>query len=363
MNKMSQLNLMCPFSNTGYGITSYNIYKQLRNNVDITLFPISNVVMDDIDNEIISDDIRKQSSYNPDNPCLKIWHQFDMASRVGKKDFYGFTFFEIDRLNDTEIHMLNQLEGILVASDWAKQILQNNNIHIPISVCPLGIDPDIFNNNVNNLVKKENKYIFINIGKWEIRKGHDILVDIFNMAFNEEDNVELWMLNYNPFLTQEENLAWMSLYKNSKLNKKIKVFPRIPRHEDLAKFIALGDCGIFPARAEGWNNEIPEFMALNKPIIATNYSAHTQYLNTDNSYLIDIESLTPAIDDKFFNGFGNWAKIDDNQIEQAVSHMRYVYTNDIRNNPIGMRDAQKLTWKNTASIIEKTIFNHANTIS
>ena len=124
----------------------------------------------------------------------------------------------------------------------------------------------------------------------------------------------------------------------------------------VAKLIALSDCGIFPARAEGWNNEVPEFFAINKPVILTNYSAHTEYANKENSYLIDIDELTEAKDDKFFNGFGNWAKFSDKQIEHTIEYMRDVYKNKIRTNPKGLEKAKSLTWSNTANMIISKLF-------
>jgi glycosyltransferase involved in cell wall biosynthesis len=355
---MKKLNMMCPINFTGYGITSYNIYKELRNNLDICLFPIGDAQIDSSENQTkIVEDLNKQNYFDKNAKCFKIWHQFDLATRIGCGKFSALTFFEVDKLKQKEIQMIDSLDCIFVASNWAKQVLINNKINTPICVSPLGVDPNIFNNDVNNLVQKENnKYIFLNIGKWEIRKGHDILVDIFNQAFSENDNVELWMLNHNPFLTEEEHNVWINLYKNSKLGSKIKILPRINSHKDVAKLIALSDCGVFPARAEGWNNEVPEFFAINKPVILTNYSAHTEYANKDNSYLIDIDELTEAKDDKFFNGFGNWAKFSDSQIEQTIEYMRDVYKNDIRVNPKGLEKAKSLTWSNTANIIISKLF-------
>lgn len=354
---MNKLNLMCPIGHTGYGITSFNIYKSLRKNVDITLFPIGQSVIDDqsFANNIV-EDVNKQSFFDKSVQCFKIWHQFDLATRVGNGKFGALTFFETDKLKPIEITMINNLDYVFVASQWAKTILENNGIKIPIYISRLGIDPEIFNDNVNNTVKKENAYVFLNIGKWEIRKGHDVLVELFNQAFNKEDNVELWMLNNNPFLNEKETKAWIDLYKNSKLGDKIKILPRIDSHKNLAKLIALSDCGIFPARAEGWNNEVPEMFAINKPVILTNYSAHTEYANKDNAYLIDIDNLCPAIDDKFFDGYGNWADFSDNQYDQAISHMRYVYNNNIKINPKGLETAKDLTWDNTAQSIFNKIY-------
>jgi len=355
---MQKLNLMCPLGFTGYGITSYNIYKGLREKTDICLFPIGNIQLDSNEYEKqIIEDMNKQENFSNDNVCFKIWHQFDLATRIGKNKYAALTFFEVDKLKPKEIGMINNLDLIFVASKWAKEVLINNGIKIPIYISPLGIDPSKFNNEVNNTVQKDsNKYVFLNIGKWEIRKGHDILLEAFNNAFNEDDNVELWMLNHNPFLSQEENGMWINMYKNSRLGSKIRILPRINSHADVAKLIALSDCGIFPARAEGWNNEVPELFALNKPVILTNYSAHTEYANNENSYLVNIDSLSPAIDNKFFDGYGNWAEIGDNQLQQMVEHMRFVYKNNIRTNPAGLETAKNLTWTNTSNIIYNNLF-------
>lgn len=356
---MVSLNMNCPIGVTGYGITSFNIYKCLRNlDIDITLFPIGQANLDNKDfADNILMDIDKQKTYNKHSPFFKIWHQFDLAMRIGTGKYVALTFFEVDKLKQIEKVMINNTDTILVASEWAKQILLDNDISTEIGVAPLGIDPSIFNESVLSTVKKDNdKYVFLNIGKWEIRKGHDLLVEIFNDAFDKDSNVELWMLNHNPFLTNEENAKWHSLYKNSKLTDKIKLIPRVASHSDVAKVIAMSDCGIFPARSEGWNNEVPEFFALNKPVILTNYSAHTQYANKENSYLLDIDGLTTAKDDKFFDGYGNWADLGSKFYDQAIETMRYVYKNNIRDNPNGLITAKSLTWNNTAEIIKQYIF-------
>lgn len=147
------------------------------------------------------------------------------------------------------------------------------------------------------------------------------------------------------------------MYKSTTLGEKIKIFPRIPTQKSLAKLMAYSDCGIFPARAEGWNNEIMEMMAMNKPVITTNYSAHTEYCTKNNSYLIEIDELESAEDGIWFHGNGNWAKLSDNQIEQAVEYMRYVYSNKIVSNSQGLQDSYHYKWDDTVSIIEKNLLN------
>jgi glycosyltransferase involved in cell wall biosynthesis len=129
----------------------------------------------------------------------------------------------------------------------------------------------------------------------------------------------------------------------------------MPTQKDVAKIIKMSDCGIYPSRAEGWNNEAIETMAMNKPIIITDYSAHTEYCNKQNSYLLDIKNTEIAEDGVFFNGYGNWADIDD-CIDQCVEYMREVYKNNIRTNITGVETAQKFNWTQTCNIIQNKIY-------
>ena len=87
---------------------------------------------------------------------------------------------------------------------------------------------------------------------------------------------------------------------------------------------------------------------MNKPVIVTNYSAHTEYCTSKNSYLVDITELETAIDNKWFDGTGNWAKIGQKEKDQIIEYMRYVFTNKINTNLDGLETAKLFTWENSA---------------
>jgi glycosyltransferase involved in cell wall biosynthesis len=345
---------------TGYGITGYNVLNALSKiDPDLSLFFVGQPnIANNWNMKALQDaSNRKINFFDKNQPCLKIWQPQDLFTRtVGDSKYGALTFFEIDNLSTAEKTGYNLLDIIFAPSTWAKDILINNGINKNIIVCPQGVDTDIFHP-YEPKDKPEDTYVFINIGKWEIRKGHDILIDIFNSAFETNDNVELWMINNNPFLDANQNQWWEKYYKNSKLGSKVRIFPRAQNQEDLSHMMKYADCGIFPSRAEGWNNEAIEILAMNKPLIITNYSAHTQYCNTDNAYLIDITETTPAIDDIWFHGAGNWASIGQSQFDQAIEHMRYVYKNNIRTNIDGLKTAQCLTWDKTANILYNNMSN------
>lgn len=362
---MKPISLMCPIStSTGYGITSFNIFKGLQSaGYDPLLYAIGNSTTDSEENKalLVKSMNRAKTEFNQHSPCLKIWHQFDLAGRIGSGKFGALVFFETNKMNPVEIVMLNNTDVVFVASHWAKKVLEENGINSDIVVSPLAVDHNIFSPiksiDLNDTAEKDQEYIFMNIGKWEVRKGHDVLVEAFNAAFEPTDNVRLRMMNHNPFLTTEQNAVWAKMYKNSKLGDKIDIVDRVSSHAEVASLINASDCGVFPARAEGWNNEIPEFMACNKPIITTNYSAHTEYCNSENSYLIEIDNLCEAKDDHFFRaGLGQWADLGEKQVDQLVEHMRFVYKNNVRDNQSGVKTAKTLTWANTAKILGDSLY-------
>jgi glycosyltransferase involved in cell wall biosynthesis len=355
---MKKININCPIGSTGYGITSLNIVKSLnKKNIEISLFPIGNSFELNFPDEknLIQQLHSRTAHFDYSAPCLKIWHQHDLALKIGNGKYYVFPFFELDILSEREKHHLNFADYIFVASNWAKQILLKNNIVKPVYVAPLGVDTTIFNTTQINHTQKDN-YVFCHIGKWEKRKGQDFLIQAFDKAFDINDNVELRLVPYNPFLKQEQLNEWYNLVNNAKLKDKIKIYNRLPTQLNLAQFISEADCCIFPSRAEGWNNEIPECMALNKPIIATNYSAHTEYCDNSNCYLIDIDELEPAYDGRWFFGEGNWAKLAEKQLEQTIEYMKTVYNSNITTNIEGVNTAQKYSWEATAQIIYQNIF-------
>jgi glycosyltransferase involved in cell wall biosynthesis len=352
------MNIVSPINQLGYGITGLNICKNLSEYSKICLWVIGQPqVTNQEDANIISQLVKNAQFFDNKAPCLKIWHQHDMAQFAGSGPRIGFPIFELDEFNPVEKHQLSTLDKIFVCSNWAKDVvLANININSEnVYITPLGVDSSIFKPEEN----KNESTIFFNCGKWEIRKGHDIIPELFSDAFNVDDNVELWMMNSNPFLSKEDHENWQNLYKNTKMGYKIRFIDRAFSQNEVYNIMKLTDCGLFPSRAEGWNLELLEMMSCGKSVITTNYSAHKQFCNEENSYLVEIENKELAYDGQWFHGkIGSWAKIDQNQKDQFIQYMREVHNkkqkNELIPNYFGIQTAEKFSWRNSAkNILEK----------
>ncbi len=352
------LNLNTPINSLGYGVVGYNIWDTITSKTDVSLYPIGGRIelpcdIDEQTQSLLKQDLDRANQLEAGSPCLKIWHENQLHERIGTGKYLAFPFFEINKFDERRKTHLNSTDHLFVASKWAASVCLENGITTPITVAPCGVDRRIFNENICQISHvNRDKCIFFNCGKWEVRKGHDILGRAFNDAFQNNKDVELWMMNENPFLSPQERQLWENKYNSYN----IKLINRVRTQQELATIIGKTFCGVFPARAEGWNLELLEMMSMGKHVIATNYSAHTEFCNEENCKLIDASQLEPAYDGKWFTGdVGSWFKFDQDSYDQLVNHLREVY-NTWKENPeevnnAGIETAINFSWDKTVDII------------
>ena len=344
-----KINYTAPFNTLSYGYTSYNIFKELiKLGCDIAYYPIG-PVDDSMKNNAITylfgnkEDISKFKN----SPSVKIWHQNGVHDSPSRGYHLGFPIFELDSFAQIERRSMTLCSSVITCSQWGAAIVEDN-IPRACHVVPLGIDPEIFKPCGPSQLQKT---IFFNGGKWEIRKGHDILIECFNRAFETTDNVELWLMCDNPFL-QDGGKYWIDLCKNSKLSQKIRIIPRLETQREVYEVMKKVDVGVFPSHAEGWNLELLELMSIGKHVIATNYSAHTEYTNNINCNLITITDKEPAYDGIWFHGQGSWAKIGEPQKTELIDFMKFRHSQKQEGilgiNNKGIETGLKYTWANSA---------------
>jgi glycosyltransferase involved in cell wall biosynthesis len=357
---MQKLNVHTPINGLSYGICGLNIIRELDKEYDVSFFPIGQASLDnsptpESDSQLLNKLFSNSRFYSKDADSIRIWHQHDLAQHVGKGRHIGFPIFEVNRFEPYILnHLLNQ-DALFVPSHWAKTVLEENNVNVPIYVVPLGVDSSIFNYQdtpTNSTCR------FLNIGKWEVRKGHSELLEAFNLAFSPKDDVELIMLPVSSHTTQEEVDDWGRMYKESSMGEKIQIANRLPLPQ-LVNLMKVADCGVFLSHAEGWNLPLLEMMACGKQVIATNYSAHTEYCTKDNCYLVEIDGLESAYDGRWFHGFAEWAEIGEKQIKQCADYMRAVYDDKKAGNKTinlnGVETAKQFSWGNSCKKVVEAL--------
>lgn len=355
------LNLLAPINLLSYGIVSTNILIELQKlGVDVALFPIGSIEAQEKHHNGIRQALVSAQKPDFQAPSLRIYHEFSLAEHVGYGTKIGFPIFERNKFNEQMKHHLVNQDELFTCSCWGKQIILDNLIakQNSIHVIPLGIDPTIFNQNYLNKLYNY-KTIFWTQGKIEIRKGHDILHEVFSKAFPNNEEVELWISWNNPFLKKEEIDDWEALYR-AKLGDKVKFIPPIQNPCDMAQLMSQTDCGIWLSRSEGFCLPCLEYLAMGKHVIGPSNSGFTEYLNKNNSFLIEFDESEPMFDGVWFkNEESTWAHYGENQIEQAVNYLRDVHSKkqtELRLvNEAGIETGKKFTWENTAKKIYEVI--------
>lgn len=353
--KTDRINLIAPINKLGYGVTGANLTAALSRRIQVGLIPIGEAK--DLEPYLAKDIglCLNRGLVPSDAPSVRIWHQHDMRLfGTGKR--IGFPIFELDRFSPVELANLAHAEYLFVCSKWAEEIVRTYREldHVPVGVVPLGYDPAVF-------TKKRWRgdgelFTFLNIGKWEIRKGHDILPRLFQRAFGPSFtyggcDVRLQMMCTNPFLNQEENNAYQDMYRRY-LCDAVSFIPRVQFAKEVAREMNAVEAFLAPARAEGWNLELLEAIACGIPAIATGYSAHNDFCPAE--YLIPTKEKELAFDGRWFNGNGSWAKLDKDFEDEFIHRCRRLVEDNeyyIDMVAAGQNTRDKFTWDNSASVL------------
>lgn len=345
------INFAGSYNQTSYSLVVRNVMRELvemGHNINFWSYSTEQYIVEQ-DNELWNAVTRNIKFPDFHAPHVNVWHQHNLERTIGKGQKVAFSIFELDDFSDVEKHHLSNQDKIIVASQWAKDIISLRRIKVPTYVAQLGVDKNIFvpaaESEKQELRKQigfnDEDYVFIMSGKHEIRKCSDIVGKIFRDAFPTQKDVRLIISGYNINISEKANAAWANSFKND--DRIFCLDRRLPSQTELRKLFAIADCGLFPSRAEGWNLELGELLCMQKPCIINNCSGHTEM----SKYCIAVDPLPgneTAFDGVFFfGGRGKWSRPDTDALVEA---MRTCYNKRLRDNPNDF--AEHFSWRNTA---------------
>jgi glycosyltransferase involved in cell wall biosynthesis len=352
------LSLIAPHSRTGYGIAGAHLLRALQElPVPVAFFPLGPVDRTLTDNPHLSAALARQGSFSDGAPSVRLSQQFDLAMHVGRGPRIGFTIFELDTFSERERHHLHRQDAIVVCTEWARQVCLANGItETPVHVVPLGVDRSIFNETVTATARSSDT-VFLQVGKLEPRKGQLELLRAFEDAFTPRDSVRLVFACANPFVTRVDMEAMLRPFTSSRMASRITmVTTELGSQLDVARLMASASCGVFAARAEGWNLEALEMLSMGRHVIATDCTGHSAYLNRENALPITVDRWERAHSGA---ALGQWAAWGASQHEQLVAHLRDVHarrtSGALSCNDAGIATAVSLSWKAAAEALLRAL--------
>jgi len=152
------------------------------------------------------------------------------------------------------------------------------------------------------------------------RKNPVGLIEAFKLAFAPGEGPQLLIKTINGPLRPlaEEQLLWAAHGRPD-----IHIVDRSLSGEQMSGLMAACDCYVSLHRAEGFGLTMAEAMAIGKPVIATGYSGNVDFMNEENSYLVDYRIGRVGPECEIYPPEGEWA---DPSVEHAADLMRRVST-------------------------------------
>jgi glycosyltransferase involved in cell wall biosynthesis len=290
------------------------------------------------------------------------------TSSLGTKNVC-FTMWETSHIPSIWHSLLEQhADAVLVPCAWNKELFIQSKISIPTYVVNPGFDLSVYND-IEIIqpfeldTKYKDSYIFYSIFQWTERKNPAGLIRAYYSAFDNNENVVLVLKTYRASYATKEVQAIQEEIKKIKSNMLLKNPPKIVFISDQltdGQMLALHrrcNCFILPHRAEGWGMPHMQAMAMGNPCISTNFSGNLDFMNKDNSYLVDYQ-MTPVCNmpwSPWYQGFMEWAEPN---LSQLKHYMLYCYQNQINAKATGLQGRKtilsKFTWEQCGANLVKT---------
>jgi glycosyltransferase involved in cell wall biosynthesis len=370
----------------GWGVCGKYLVKELSKISNVTLLTKElsfEDVNDELDYQLITSkllpdkeiqSIKNSSALRIGYPVLQgiAGKTFDpfLCHVKGKKNV-GYTFFEDTILKQSYIENGKHYYDIIVTgSTWCENVLQGYGIeHVKTII--QGIDPTIFNPYFSDKEYFEDRFVIFSGGKFEFRKGQDIVIRAFKYLQDKYKDVllinswvNLWPFSFNTMRTSsyirfsptmdDYPIMMNKLFHDNGIDiKKVITLPLYPNIM-MARIYKNSDIGIFPNRCEGGTNLVlMEYMACGKPVIASYNSGHRDIINERNSLRLEkMKSLTIS------DNTGPVAVWYEPSLDETIEKLEWAYLNRDTIKELGKQagtDLSSITWRKTAQSFYETL--------
>jgi len=253
----------------------------------------------------------------------------------------GRTMFETDGLPALWRDQCNLMDEVWVPSEHNLHTFAGAGVDAAkLHKVPETFDAELFDPGVAPLAAPGlNGFVFLSMFSWIGRKAWDVLLRAWCKEFAAHDDVTLLLKTDTAISAagtdcRREVDAFVrgELKGNPDQGARIVVLDRPLELTDLPRLYRAADAFVLASHGEGWGRPYMEAMAMGLPTIATGWSGNLEFMNDDNSYLVDYK-LVPAPEDSWLRG-QRWAQPSVSDLRRA---MRSVYENRTEAAAIGQR--------------------------
>jgi glycosyltransferase involved in cell wall biosynthesis len=204
---------------------------------------------------------------------------------------------------------------------------------------------------------KRNGFFFLSVFDWTDRKGWDFLLTAYYDEFKPDEDVMLLIKTHRYCIPGSISSEFNQFVKN-RIARGQRSFPRVRILEcdvpgrSMPGLYTACDAFALPSRGESWGRPYAEAMACGLPVIGTRWGGNLDFMNDENSYLIDLQGLEDVPGNVLLYTGHQWARPS---VEHLRYLMRHVFEHRQEARARGMKAREDVcrewTWEHAASAV------------
>jgi glycosyltransferase involved in cell wall biosynthesis len=238
----------------------------------------------------------------------------------------GYWHWELPNFPDEWQSSFKILDEIWVPSSFVANSVSMNS-PVPVVRIPHGIEVNIINRRERAYFNlPERSFLFLtmyDVRSYQERKNPLASIAAFKSTFDSNDMSVGLVIKVNSAKSGFDELE--SLKANISDYKNIYLITNVLSRDDTNSLIQCVDSFISLHRSEGFGLGLAEAMYLGKPAIGTNWSSNIDFMNNQNSCLVNYEVIQVGSDYGPYKAHQYWADPD---VEHAGSYMRRLVNNE-----------------------------------
>jgi glycosyltransferase involved in cell wall biosynthesis len=254
--------------------------------------------------------------------------------REAGKRLVGYTVWETDRLPAHWPPLLQQLDHLLVPTQWNRDVFARSGVRVPISVVP-HLPPVARRGAPPAVDRSDGDFVFRTCGDWTRRKAVDRTIEAYLLAFTADDPVRLVVKTsardrstvHGRFSLSRTTASLVAAQRRRHRHRRPARVEVIAGHipdwgmEALAE---RADCYVSLFRGEAWGLDVFDAAIAGKPVVVTGFGGPREYLPPDLALFVD-HRLVPVDDPAgrpSYTPDQHWAEPD---VEHGARLMREVF--------------------------------------
>lgn len=239
----------------------------------------------------------------------------------------GYCFFESEIIAYRHIpEAARRWDHMVAGSSWCEYHLRIAGMDRTSTILQ-GIDPLVFSPQL--LRDQDGRFIVFSGGKFEFRKGHDLVIAAMRVFMQRHPDAWLACAWHNHWpmsiRTMEQSRQINFRYQDGPCEElylrlladhgipveRVVLYPVLDNRQMRQAYLA-SDVGLFPNRCEGGNNMVMcEYMACGRPVIASPLTGHRDVLDHDNALCFEYHEPVLAVQDGVPTGVWFEASVDE----------------------------------------------------